>query len=116
MGRFSSLPDKSVEFWYINNAFDSKLMIFDTNIITLKLLKFKHSLRSLSELTRSSENPRGLSEVTETYRKLSRSANDKRQACHYHNVKSSGNYQDLPKTLQDMPKVQTPCQKSTLQS
>ena len=45
MGRFSSLPNECVALWYINNVFDSKHMVFDTNMIASKSLKFKRMLR-----------------------------------------------------------------------
>ena len=41
MGRFSSLPNLFVAFWYIDNVLTQKHMIFDINIITSKSLKFK---------------------------------------------------------------------------
>ena len=41
MGRLSSLPNKFVAFWYmyINDVFESKHMVFDTNMTTSKSLK-----------------------------------------------------------------------------
>ena len=35
MGRFSLLPNSFVAIWNINNVFDSKRMIFDTNTVEL---------------------------------------------------------------------------------
>ena len=46
MGKFSPLPNLFVAFWNINNVFDSKHMVFDTNIITSKSLKFKRKKAS----------------------------------------------------------------------
>ena len=45
MGRFSSLPNEFVALWYINNVFDSKHIVFDTNMIALKYVMFKRMLR-----------------------------------------------------------------------
>ena len=38
-----------VAFWYINNVFDSKHVVFDTKIITSKSPQFKSKLRKLRE-------------------------------------------------------------------
>ena len=49
MGIFPSFPNLFVALLYINNIFDSKDMVFDTNIITSKSLKLKCKLRRLRE-------------------------------------------------------------------
>ena len=49
MDRCSSITKKVFAVWYMNNVFDSKHMVFHTNIITLKYVKFKRILRRLRE-------------------------------------------------------------------
>ena len=49
MHRFSSFLNLFDAFWYMNNVFDLKHMIFDTNMITSKSVKFKHKLGRLRE-------------------------------------------------------------------
>ena len=49
MGRFSSLPNYFVAFWYINNVFDSQHVVFDTLEQPQKSLKFKRKLRRVHE-------------------------------------------------------------------